>query len=92
MAILVACAASCSGSRPASTSEPAGVANILADIEAHRVVPGDRLRVTGVVTDDDAERRLVFVADASRGIAVRTGADGLKVPIGHRVTIEARLD
>ena len=48
--------------------------------------------MTGVVTDDDAEQRLAFIADANRAIAVHTATGGLTAAQGQRVTIDARLD
>jgi signal transduction histidine kinase/CheY-like chemotaxis protein len=92
LALLALTASSCSKSKDSSTSEPSGVEKVIADAEAHRLRPGDRVRVTGIVIDDDVERQLAFVADDKRAIAIHTGAAGLNVPVGRRVTIEARLD
>ena len=38
----------------------------MADAEAHRINLSDPVRVTGVVTDDDGERRIAFLADGKR--------------------------
>ncbi|HXE79641.1 MAG TPA: response regulator [Vicinamibacterales bacterium] len=70
----------------------ADVEDVLAGIASGRFSPSARIRITGIVTDDDAERRMAFIADEHRGIGVRTGQGGLGVPRGHRVTIEASLD
>ena len=61
-------------------------------VEAGRVRPGSRVRVTGIVTDNDAERRLAFIGDANRAIAVHTPPGGLAAAQGQRVTIDARLE
>jgi signal transduction histidine kinase/CheY-like chemotaxis protein/CBS domain-containing protein len=65
---------------------------MLEDVEAHGVAPGARVRLTGMVTDDDVERRLAFIAGRARGLAVHTGAGGLGVAPGRRVILEARID
>jgi signal transduction histidine kinase/DNA-binding response OmpR family regulator len=65
---------------------------VLADIQDGRVRPGERLRVTGIVTHDDARRQLAFVADASGAIAVTTGPQGLSIPPGYRVSLEGRVE
>ena len=70
----------------------AGVESLMADAEAHRIKPSDSVRVTGVVTDDDGERGIAFLADGKRAIAVHTGPAGLNVPTGRRITLEAHLD
>ena len=70
----------------------AGVESLMADAEAHRINPSDSVRVTGVVTDDDGERGIAFLADGKRAIAVHTGPAGLNVPAGRRITLEAHLD
>ena len=70
----------------------AGVESLMADSEAHRINPSDFVRVTGVVTDDDGERGIAFLADGKRAIAVHTGPAGLNVPAGRRITLEAHLD
>ena len=80
-----------SAERNHPANEAIGVEAMLADIEARRIAPGARVRVTGVVTDDDAERQLAFIADGARGIAIGTGPGGLKVAPGQRVTLDARL-
>src|SRR4051812_22379886 len=74
---------------------PAGVAphvkdvdSLLQEAEAHRVEPGARVRLTGMVTDDDVERQLAFIAGSARGIAVHTGVAGLGVALGRRVILD----
>jgi signal transduction histidine kinase/CheY-like chemotaxis protein len=81
-------AAGCSRSAPGINEIEA----LLTKVEAGRVPSGSRVRVTGVVTDDDGERRLAFIADANRAIAVHTPPGGLAAAQGQRVTIDARLE
>src|SRR6266487_3676696 len=85
-------AAGCSRTAP----EPAPGSNeidaLLAKVAAGGVRSGSRVRLTGVVTDDDADRQLAFIADANRAIAVHTAPGGLAAAQGQRVTIEALLD
>ena len=85
-------AAGCSRSSPGTAADRNEIEALLAEVEAGRVQSGSRVRVTGVVTDDDAERRLAFIADANRAIAVHTATGGLAAAQGQRVTIEARLE
>jgi signal transduction histidine kinase/ActR/RegA family two-component response regulator len=85
-------AAGCSRSAPGTAPGSNEIEALLARVEAGHVRSGSRVRVTGVVTDDDAERRLAFIADANRAIAVHTPPGGLAAAQGQRVTIEARVD
>ena len=52
----------------------------------------DTIRVAGILTYDDPERQLAFIADDTRGLAVRTAPGGLKVTPGRRVELEGRLE
>ncbi|HUS23011.1 MAG TPA: histidine kinase dimerization/phospho-acceptor domain-containing protein, partial [Aeromicrobium sp.] len=70
----------------------ASLTTFMADAGSHRIKPGDTVRVTGIVSDDDVERGLAFIVDGTQGIAVHTGPAGLGVPVGRRVTLEAHLD
>jgi signal transduction histidine kinase/CheY-like chemotaxis protein len=89
--LLIAAAAGCSA--PAVPgAHVKDVDAMLEDVEAHGVTPGDRVRLTGIVTDDDVERRLAFIAGRARGLAVHTGAGGLGVAPGRRVILDARID
>jgi len=92
LALLLAIATGCSTAPGASTNEAAGVEKLLADVESGRLAQGDRVRVSGVVTDDDGDRRLAFISDAKRAIAVDTPTGGLAVPVGRLVTLEGRLE
>src|SRR5437773_11149229 len=85
-------AAGCSRSTPRGAPGRNEIDALLTKVEAGTLQSGSRVRVTGVVTDVDAERRLALIADANRAIAVRTAAGGLAAAQGQRVTIEARLD
>ena len=85
-------AAGCSRSAPGGAANSNEIETLLAEVEAGRVQSGSRVRVTGVVTDDDPERRLAFIADANRAIAVHTATGGLAAAQGQRVTIDARVD
>jgi signal transduction histidine kinase/ActR/RegA family two-component response regulator len=85
-------AVGCSRSAPGTAAGNNEIEALLTDVEAGRVRSGSRVRVTGVVTDDDAERRLAFIADANRAIAVHTALGGLAAAPGQRVTIDARLE
>jgi signal transduction histidine kinase/CheY-like chemotaxis protein len=69
----------------------AGVEALVADVEAGRLTAGTQVRVSGVVTYDDGERRLAFVSDAKRAIGVATTAGGLGGLVGRSVTLDARL-
>ena len=69
-----------------------GVHTVLDDVAAGRLKSGARVRLTGIVTDDDSERRVAFVADAQRAIGIRTGEGGLAVATSQRITVEATLD
>ena len=92
-AVCVAVLAAGCGSSPGVSGDAAlGVDDVFADIDSKRLTHGERLRLTGVVTDDDVERRVAFIADARRGIGIRTPPGGLGTPRGRRVTIEAVLD
>src|SRR5438477_2535143 len=71
-AFLCVIAAGCSSSARRIAPDGNEIAAFLTEVEAGRIRPGSRVRVTGVVTDDDAERRLAFIADAKRAIAVDT--------------------
>jgi signal transduction histidine kinase/DNA-binding response OmpR family regulator len=83
-------AAACSG--PSGSATAISIDELFAGIEAGRFATGARVRLTAIVTDDDAERRVALVADGSRGIGVRTPPGGLAAARGQRVTIEATLD
>ena len=85
-------AAGCSRSAPRTAPGSYEIEALVTKVEAGRVRPGSRVRVTGVVTDNDAERRLAFIGDANRAIAVHTPPGGLAAAQGQRVTIEARLE
>ena len=87
--LTTACTATKQGS---AEEEASSVASVLAEFEAGRVAPGARVRVTGTVTDDDPGRRLAFVADGERGIAVQTGPAGLEAAPGTRVTLDGPLE
>jgi signal transduction histidine kinase/DNA-binding response OmpR family regulator len=90
--VVVALGASgCSTPQDRRDSQAAGVAAVLAEVEAGRLVAGAAVRVTGVVTDVDVDRRLAFIAEENRALAIRTGATGLSIVPGQRVTLEARL-
>jgi signal transduction histidine kinase/CheY-like chemotaxis protein len=83
----------CSPSQDRSANEAAGVERILADVEAGRLVSGAIVRVTGVVTDDDVDRRMAFIAsEGNRALVIHTGAAGLSVAPGRRLTLDARLE
>src|SRR5437870_13700504 len=84
--------ASCSRSAPRPAPGSNEIDELLTKVEAGRVESGSRVRVIGVVTDDDAERRLAFIADASRAIAVHTAPAGLGAAPGQRAAIDARLE
>jgi len=84
-------AGGCAAQERATTAESASIDGLLADFEAGRIAEGSRVRATGVVTDDDPARRLAFVADSARGLAIRTGPAGLQVAPGRRVTVEGIL-
>ena len=84
-------AGGCSTPQDRRDSQAAGVAAVLAEVEAGRLVTGAAVRVTGVVTDVDVDRRLAFIAEENRALAIRTGAAGLSIVPGQRVTLEARL-
>jgi hypothetical protein len=89
--LLIAAAAGCSA--PAVPgAHVKDVDALLEDAEAHGVTAGARVRLTGIVTDDDVERRLAFIAGRARGLAVHTGAGGLGVAPGRRVILDARID
>jgi len=85
-------AAGCASTERAATHESASIDALLSDFEAGRIAEGSRVRATGIVTDDDPERRLAFVADSARGLAIHTDAGGLRVPTGRRVTVEGTLE
>jgi signal transduction histidine kinase/CheY-like chemotaxis protein len=85
-------AAGCSRASPAVALGNNEIDALLTNVEAGRVRSGTRIRVTGVVTDDDVERGLAFIADANRAIAVHTAPGGLAAAPGQRVTIEGRLE
>ena len=91
-AFLCIIAAGCSSSAHRIAPDGNEIAAFLTEVEAGRIRSGSRVRVTGVVTDDDAERRLAFIADAKRAIAVDTAPGGLAAAQGARVTIEGRLE
>ena len=91
-AFLCIITAGCSSSAHRIAPDGNEIAALLAEVEAGRIRSGSRVRVTGVVTDDDAERRLAFIADAKRAIAVDTAPGGLAAAQGARVTIEGRLE
>jgi len=83
VALLCGSAAGCS--RPSPGAAPSHeIEALLTKVEAGRVRPGSRVRVTGVVTDDDAARRLAFIADANRAVAVHTAPGGLATAPGQR--------
>ncbi len=84
--------AGCSSSRRASDTHPFSVDQVVTDVESGAIASGTRLLVTGVVTDDDRDRRLALLADTRRGIAVRTAPGGLALAAGHRVTLEATVE
>jgi hypothetical protein len=83
-------AAGCSRSAPNTVAAGNEIENLLTEVDAGRVRSRSRVRVTGVVTDDDAERRLAYIADTNRAIAVHTAPGGLAAAQGQRVTIDAR--
>jgi signal transduction histidine kinase/CheY-like chemotaxis protein len=85
-------AVGCPRSAPGTAPGNNDIEALLTKVEAGRLGSGGRVRVTGVVTDDDPERRLAFIADANRGIAVHTAPGGLAAAPGQRVTIDARLE
>ena len=91
-AFLCIITAGCSSSAHRIAPDGNEIAAFLTEVEAGRIRSGSRVRVTGVVTDDDAERRLAFIADAKRAIAVDTAPGGLAAAQGARVTIEGRLE
>jgi signal transduction histidine kinase/CheY-like chemotaxis protein len=82
----------CSAPEDRATSQADGVEKILMDVESGRLAAGTVVRVTGVVTDDDLDRRMAFIAEGNRGLAIHTGAAGLSVAPGRRVTLDARLE
>ena len=92
VALLCVSAAGCSNAAPGIAPDSHQIDALLTKVKAGSVESGSRVRVTGVVTDDDAEQRLAFIADANRAIAVHTAAGGLTAAQGQRVTIDARLD
>ena len=75
-----------------SSGDSATVQELLADVEAHRITTGARVRVTGIVADDDPERKLAYVSDNQRGLAIQTAPGGLKAQPGAAVTVEGRLE
>ena len=80
-------------SAPAAPAPDANdVDAVLAKVDAAAITAGARVRIAGIVTDDDVERRLAFVAGRDRAIAVRTGEAGLGVPPGRRVILDARVE
>src|SRR4051794_33614176 len=85
-------ALSCSRLAPGTAAGSNEIEALLTEVKAGRVRSGSRVRVSGVVTDDDADRRLAFIADVNRAIAVHTGPAGLAAVPGQRVTIDARLE
>ena len=89
--VIVLTASGCSRPQDPGTSQAAGVGTVLANVEAGRLVDGAAVRVTGVVTDHDVDRRMAFIAEGNRALAIRTGAAGLSIVPGQRVTLEARL-
>ena len=90
--VVIALAASgCSTPQDPGTSQASGVGTILADVEAGRLASGAAVRLTGVVTDHDVDRRMAFIAEGNRALAIQTGAAGLSIVPGQRVTLEARL-
>ena len=91
-AFLCIITAGCSSSAHRIAPDGNEIDAFLTEVEAGRIRSGSRVRVTGVVTDDDAERRLAFIADANRAIAVHTAPGGLAAAQGQRVTIEGRLE
>jgi signal transduction histidine kinase/DNA-binding response OmpR family regulator len=80
----------CVSAVPEPPADP--VAALVANVAAGRVSQGEHVRITGVLTDDDATRRLAFISGPERAIAVRTGTTGLHVPAGSEVTLEATVD
>ncbi|HYT77629.1 MAG TPA: ATP-binding protein [Vicinamibacterales bacterium] len=86
-ALLAGCSAP-----PVPGGDATDVDTLLAKSEGNAVQPGARVRLTGIVTDDDAERHLAFVAGRNRAIAVRTGSAGLGVTAGRRVILDARVE
>jgi signal transduction histidine kinase/DNA-binding response OmpR family regulator len=84
-------ASGCSRPQDRGANQAAGVGEVLAEVEAGRLVAGAAVRVTGVVTDNDVDRRMAFIAEGNRALAIRTGAAGLSIVPGRRVTLEARL-
>ncbi len=88
---VLAVLAGCAPADPPPRGPAAGVEALVADVEAGRLNTGDHVRVTGVVTYDDAERKLAFVSDSKRAIGVATGAGGLGGLVGRTVTLDARL-
>jgi signal transduction histidine kinase/DNA-binding response OmpR family regulator len=80
----------CVSAVPEPPADP--VAALVANVAAGSVRQGEHVRITGVLTDDDAARRLAFISGPERAIAVRTGTTGLHVPAGSEVTLEATVD
>ncbi|MEO7275745.1 MAG: response regulator [Vicinamibacterales bacterium] len=89
---LLAATSGCSRAAAGAGAAAASLETVMAGAESHQIKPGDTVRVTGVVSDDDLERGLAFIVDETHGIAVHTGPAGLGVPLGRRVTLEARLE
>src|SRR5690349_7006272 len=86
--LLALLAGACTSREGAAPPESVSIDALVSDFEAGRIADGSRVRATGVVTDDDPQRRLAFVADTARGLAIRTGDGGLRVAPGRRVTVE----
>ncbi|MEO5821417.1 MAG: ATP-binding protein, partial [Vicinamibacteraceae bacterium] len=92
LVLLLTCAiAACRTGERVAPPESVSIDVLVSDFEAGRIADGSRVRATGVVTDDDPQRQLAFVADTARGLAIRTGPAGLKVAAGRRVTVEGTI-
>jgi signal transduction histidine kinase/DNA-binding response OmpR family regulator len=82
--------AACAAAAPEPPADP--IAALIANVATGRVAHGAHVRITGVLTDEDAPRRLAFISGSDRAIPVRTGDGGLHVPAGSEVTLEATVD
>jgi signal transduction histidine kinase/DNA-binding response OmpR family regulator len=92
--LCAAAAAGCSNTPGGVTGTkiPMTVEQALAEIRAERIRAEDRLQITGIVTYDDPDRQLAFLADGNSAIAVQTGRGGLALSPGTRVALDARVE
>src|ERR1043166_7680805 len=86
------CVAGCARSTPDTASGNSDVDALLRKVAVGAVGSGTRVRVTGIVTDNDIERQLAFIADASRAIAIHTPLGGLGAAPGQRVIVDGRIE